>query len=146
MGTNSFPSNFECERLSAYRGNALARSISLRAIESRAIWNLNLNNQKIAERWESECGAVSLKNVFCLLSLFDENFLPHSRISPSSTQGDLNNSTMPCIEFKFSNNNSSVLTSYLSFGTKYPINDESADSLVSTTAPLQTTLVSVKAN
>lgn len=71
---------------------------------------------------------------------------PFFRISPSSTQGDLNNSAMPCIEFKFSNNNSSILTSNLSFGTKYPINDESADSLVSTTAPLQTTLVSVKAN
>lgn len=73
-----------------------------------------------------------------------------SSISPSSTQGDLNNSAMPCIEFKFSNNNNSILTSNLSFGTKYPMNVESEassalNSLVSTNAPLQTTLVSVKA-
>lgn len=77
------------------------------------------------------------------------SFFIHS-ISPSTTQEELNNSAMPCIEFKFSNNNNSILTSNLSFGTKYPINIESEassalNSLASTNAPLQTTLVSVKA-
>ena len=82
--------------------------------------------------------------------LFFFSFSSLSSISPSTTQGDLNNSAMPCIEFKFSNNNNSILTSNLSFGTKYPVNVESEassalNSLVSTNAPLQTTLVSVKA-
>lgn len=77
------------------------------------------------------------------------SFFIHS-ISPSTTQEELNNSAMPCIEFKFSNNNNSILTSNLSFGTKYPMNIESEassalNSLASTNAPLQTTLVSVKA-
>ncbi|CRK94373.1 CLUMA_CG007882, isoform B [Clunio marinus] len=67
------------------------------------------------------------------------------RISPSTTQGELNNSAMPCIEFKFINNNNSIRSSNISFGTKYPMNVESEassalNSIVSTNAPLQTTL------
>jgi len=74
-------------------------------------------------------------------------FSIHS-ISPSTTQGDLNISAMPCIEFKFNNNNNNILTSNLSFGTKFSSIVESEasstlNSLVSTNAPLQTTLVSV---
>lgn len=80
-------------------------------------------------------------NLFYFLSSF------HS-ISPSTTQGDLNISAMPCIEFKFNNNNNNILTSNLSFGTKFSSIVESEasstlNSLVSTNAPLQTTLVSV---
>ena len=91
-------------------------------------WNVD------SEKW---CEFIFIFFSFSILS-----------ISPSSTQGDLNNSAMPCIEFKFSNNNSSILTSNLSFGTKYPNVESEAssalNSLVSTNAPLQTTLVSVK--
>lgn len=69
------------------------------------------------------------------------------RISPSATQGDLNISAMPCIEFKFSNNIESILSSNLSIGTKFSSIVESEasstlNSLVSTNSPLQTTLVS----
>ncbi|XP_070500602.1 uncharacterized protein [Chironomus tepperi] len=71
------------------------------------------------------------------------HLLPH--ISPSTTQGDLNISAMPCIEFKFNNNNNNILTSNLSFGTKFSSIVESEasstlNSLVSTNAPHQTTL------
>lgn len=69
------------------------------------------------------------------------------RISPAATEGDLNISAMPCIEFKFSNNIESILTSNLSIGTKFSSIVESEasstlNSLVSTNSPLQTTLVS----
>jgi hypothetical protein len=84
---------------------------------------------------------------FFLPRLKQFNFFFHS-ISPSTTQGDLNISAMPCIEFKFNNNNNNILTSNLSFGTKFSSIVESEasstlNSLVSTNAPLQTTLVSV---
>lgn len=52
---------------------------------------------------------------------------------------------MPSIDWKFSNNNN-IFTSNLSFGMKLPNGDSQASSamssLISTNAPLQTTLVS----
>jgi hypothetical protein len=114
---------------------------------------IHLNNKKNDdEENESECFSgkrQTIKNDVNFFSIFILSLSSFS-ISPSSTQGDLNNSAMPCIEFKFSNNNNSILTSNLSFGTKYPMSVESEassalNSLVSTNAPLQTTLVSVKA-
>lgn len=69
----------------------------------------------------------------------------HCSISPSNTLGELNEPTMPCIEFKFINSISSA-TSNTSLGVKYPNVESEAsstlNSLVSTTVPLQTTLVS----
>lgn len=90
---------------------------------------------------------IKMMNFFFSLKQFILFFFFHS-ISPSTTQGDLNISAMPCIEFKFNNNNNNILTSNLSFGTKFSSIVESEasstlNSLVSTNAPLQTTLVSV---
>ncbi|KAG5674576.1 hypothetical protein PVAND_004530 [Polypedilum vanderplanki] len=72
------------------------------------------------------------------------------QISSISTQEDLNKSAMPCIEFKFLNNNCNInttLSSNLSFGTKLPatIDSEASSALNSLTSttnapPHQTTL------
>lgn len=79
-----------------------------------------------------------------------------SRISPSTTEENLatietittntpTTNQMPSIDWKFSNNNQ-IFTSNLSFGMKLPNGDSQASSamssLISTNAPLQTTLVS----